>query len=35
MKLKNWFEGAFTKKNIYATILTGGRKDGAYIKITT
>ncbi len=35
MKLKNWFEEIFTKKNIYATILTGGRKDGTYIKITT
>ena len=23
------------KKNIYATILTGGREDGTYIKITT
>ena len=25
----------FTKKSIYVTILTGGRKNGAYIKITT
>lgn len=25
----------FTKKIIYATILTGGRENGTYIKITT
>jgi hypothetical protein len=35
MKLKKCFGGLFTKKNIYATMLTGGRKDGTYIKITT
>lgn len=34
MKLKNWFEEIFTQ-NINDIILTGGRKDGTYIKITT
>lgn len=35
MQLKNCLDWLFTKKIIYATILTGGRENGTYIKITT
>ena len=34
-KKKNWFDWLFTKFNIYVTMLTGGRENGTYFKITT